>query len=295
MHIKLAVIGLLVAMSAFAAVKNNHQVTTALQKPVKSAPENSIAPKKAPATPAKPAAQKKQAVPAKTAKELQIVVAGLQKHYGNINSFKSTFTQTFHMRATRKKHINKGTVYYMRPGKMHWHYNAPNEKLFIINQNTMWYHKSNEPRALVDRCFDQNTLSSSLAFLIGSGNILADFSVAWFKGQFGETTDHHIVLTPKVVNTFYKRLILVLAPDTFAVKQSIVVDPMNNVNQFIYDNLLTNIALSDNLFRFTPKKGVRINPMPQSCKAPQKNIVPTAAASKKPASPKHKVWPTPSH
>ena len=127
---------------------------------------------------------------------------------------------------------------------MRWDYLKPSQKSFMINGKSLWLYQKKDKVAQIDRCFKQDALTSSISFLWGSKQILQEFSLDFFKGQFGKKSDYHLTLTPKKKSGIFKRIILVIDPENFRVKQSIIVDLQGNVNQFIYNKMVFNKKLS---------------------------------------------------
>jgi hypothetical protein len=136
----------------------------------------------------------------------------------------------------------------------------------------LWVVQPADKVAFVNACFQQDGLTASVAFLFGDGKLREQFEVSWFDGLFGDKNDHHLLLVPRQGNTVFARLILVVDPKTSRVKQSVVVDPAGNVNQFIFDKLEFNVGrkggIDDKTFAYAPLPGVQPQRMPGSCNAP---------------------------
>ena len=206
---------------------------------------------------------------AQTDAELKKIVDQMQKTYESTNDFRAHFTQRFTNTMLRRTMESEGTVQFKKPGLMRWDYTAPHKKSFIVDDGKLWVYTPEDNTAMVNRCFKQDGLTASISFLWGSGNIAEQFNVSFFEGTFGEKTDHHLALLPKTPNSAFAKIILVIDPKSFRVKQSIVVDTQGNVNQFIYDHLRFNRKLKRKAFAFTPPKGTHVAPIPGTCDAPK--------------------------
>lgn len=200
--------------------------------------------------------------------KLDAVVDAMQKVYDSTTGFTGNFTQTYTYTLLRRTQESKGSVKFKKPGLMRWDYQAPAAKAFVVDGKSLWVHQPEDHNAFVNACFQQDGLTASVAFLWGQGKIKEQFDIAWFKGVFGEASDNHLELTPKKGNAVFAKLILVVDPKTSRVKQSIVVDPTGNVNQFRYTDLKFNAALGPKDFSFTPPAGTHVARMPGSCDAP---------------------------
>jgi periplasmic chaperone LolA len=99
----------------------------------------------------------------------------VQKQYQSIRSFSGRFIQSSHRAdsETGPKEA-KGLVYYKRPGKMRWLYEAPEEQLLVTNGQTMWLYDPLLENITVQK-LEKITEGTALSFLLGLGNLKADF------------------------------------------------------------------------------------------------------------------------
>lgn len=245
-------------------------LATAPSAPASPSPSTSAAPS-APAPAPASASSSPAAAPTGTATgdaKLEAVVDAIQRTYDATTDFSATFTQRYTFTLLRRTQESKGEVRFKKPGLMRWDYTSPEPKSFVVDGKSLWIYQPTDHNAFVNACFKQDGLTASVAFLWGQGRIRDQFDVKWFTQVFGDKSDHHLELTPKQPNAVFAKLILVVDPKSSRVKQSIVVDPSGNVNQFIYGALKFNTALPDSVFRFTPPQGTHVARMPGSCDAP---------------------------
>jgi outer membrane lipoprotein carrier protein len=198
-------------------------------------------------------------------KDLKAAITSLQKTYDSTRDFSATFKQNYHHKVLNKNDESQGVVLFKKPGQMRWDYEKPSVKSFIVDGKSLWVYQKNDNLAFRDKCFKQDGLTASIAFLWGQGKVLDLFDPSWFQGQFGDAKDLHIALVPKKKNSVFKKLILVVDPKTHRAKQSIVVDLEGNVNQFTFSDLRFNQKLDGKKFHFTPPKGTHVSPLPGSC------------------------------
>jgi outer membrane lipoprotein carrier protein len=233
--------------------------TPAPPSPVIQVTTPSVAPAEKAVVPSSPVAV------AAATQDVDAVVKAMQAKYDGTRDFTARFTQRYTYTVLRRTEESSGTVHFLKPGLMRWDYASPTKKSFIIDGAALWIHQPEDHVALVDRCFKEDALTASVAFLWGAGKIRDQFDVSAFGGTFGEKTDHHLLLTPKQKNSAFAKLILVVDPKSHRVKQSVVVDPQGNVNQFIYENLAFNQDVKKSAFQFAPPKGTHVSPIPGSC------------------------------
>ena len=236
--------------------------------PADSAPPTGSPPAAAPAS-GPPAGATPAAAPApSTDPRLDAVVDAIQKTYDGTTDFSGSFTQKYTFTLLRRTEESRGEVKFKKPGLMRWDYAQPKVKSFVVDGKSLWLHSKEDNTAFVNACFKNDGLTASVAFLWGQGKIREQFDVKWFDGIFGDKSDHHLQLVPRQGNSIFAKLILVVDPKSSRVKQSIVVDPSGNVNQFIYANLKFNKGLSEKDFTFTPPSGTHVARLPGSCDAP---------------------------
>jgi len=251
--------------------------TTAAAGPAAPPPPAPSAPSapSAPAAPAAPPVVTPAAPPVAAAAldpKLDAVVDAIQKTYEGTREFRGKFTQKFTYTMLRRTQESKGTVTFEKPGRMRWDYAASDgkstEKSFIVDGKSLWLVQPRDKVAFVNACFQQDGLTASVAFLWGEGKLREQFTISWFDGQFGEKSDHHLLLLPKENNSIFARLILVVDPTSSRVKQSVVVDPAGNVNQFLFSELQFNKGVEKGVFTYKPTAGINASRMPGSCDAP---------------------------
>ena len=206
--------------------------------------------------------------PVTTDAPLTDLVSHVQATYDKTTDFTAHYTQRYTLTALHRTQESQGTVSFKKPGMMRWEYTAPSKKSFVVDGKSLWIVDDVHNTAMVDACFKNDGLTASVAFLWGGGKIVDHFDVTWFSGVFGDKTDQHLLLMPKDKNAVFAKLILVIDPKSFRVKQSIVVDGAGNVNQFLYDHAEFNVALTDKAFNYTPAATVVTTRVPGSCNAP---------------------------
>jgi hypothetical protein len=76
--------------------------------------------------------------------------------------------------------------------------------------------------------------------LMGQGNLAQSFQVKLVgNSPYGDKGDHVLELTPRQPTARYKKLWLVVDPVEFRVKESVVLEPSDNVNRFTFSNANT--------------------------------------------------------
>ena len=176
----------------------------------------------------------------------------IQKQYQSIRSFSGRFIQSSHRVDTEtgpKK--AEGLVSYKRPGKMRWLYEAPEEQLLVTNGQTMWLYDPLLENVTVQK-LEKITEGTALSFLLGLGNLQADFihreiSKNLLIGQNGLIVE----LEPKKSTANLAFIQLNVHPETYNLQTIALMDQQENYRIIQLINMKYNLEIEDNFFEFT--------------------------------------------
>ena len=176
----------------------------------------------------------------------------IQKQYQNIRSFSGRFIQSSHRADTEtgpKK--AEGLVSYKRPGKMRWLYEAPEEQLLLTNGQTMWLYDPLLENVTVQK-LEKITEGTALSFLLGLGNLQADFSQREITknlpiGQNGLILE----LKPKKSTANLAFIQLNVHPETYNLQTIALMDQQDNYRIIQLMNMKYNLEIEDNFFEYT--------------------------------------------
>lgn len=178
------------------------------------------------------------AATAATAPNADAVVDNVQKFYAGIKQVTATFKQTVTNNTFGSSKDSSGSVWLMKPGKMRWDYvekkkdKVQVKKSFISNGQNL-YVVEHDNKQVVKKNLANDLMPVAVTFLYGKGDLKTEFNAEIDKsGKYGAKDDILLKLTPKKPSAQYKALYLVVAKDNFRVKQSVIVDSSDNVNQF---------------------------------------------------------------
>ena len=183
----------------------------------------------------------------------------IQKQYQSIRSFSGRFIQTSHRADTEtgpKK--AEGLVSYKRPGKMRWLYEAPEEQLLVTNGQTMWLYDPLLENVTVQK-LQKITEGTALSFLLGLGNLQADFihreiSKNLLSGQDGLIVE----LEPKKSTANLAFIQLNVHPETYNLQTIAMMDQQDNFRIIQLINMKYNLEIEYNYFEFTVTKDMEV-------------------------------------
>ena len=182
------------------------------------------------------------------------ILKGIQAFYSNAQDFHATFTQTFTYKVYGRKKISSGKVFFKKPGKMRWDYEAPTPRLFIADGKVLWVYEPEEAQVF-RRQLATAQLPVALRFLNGEGDLSQEFDYSTPTRGVGTYT---LALTPKRPSGEYTRLELTVDQETFEVIASALIDPTGNTNHIRFNGVKVNENLPEEGFQFTPPKGVQV-------------------------------------
>ena len=184
------------------------------------------------------------------------VVSHVQQFYAGINQVTAEFVQSVHNAEFGTDKTSKGTVWLMKPGLMRWDYLEAKggvtkvKSSFIANGATL-YVIEHQNKQIIKKNLQASVMPAAVSFLYGKGDLRAEFDAALDpKSGYGGAGDVVLKLTPKQPSAQYKNLYLVVDPQQFRVKESIVVDSSNNVNHFQFNSPDFKTAIEQTRFQF---------------------------------------------
>ena len=179
----------------------------------------------------------------------------IQRHYDAVQSFTAEFTHTFRGGVLPQVTTEKGTVRIRKPGRMHWTYNAPNEKEFVADGKSLFSYIKADRTCYVSQVPADDRASTAALFLAGKGNLTRDFRAASAPAGAGEW---RVQLTPMTPQAEFTQLTIGVDPRTFVMMSIETTDADGGVSAFRFSNLKENVAIPDRDFLFTPPKGVDV-------------------------------------
>lgn len=191
----------------------------------------------------------------------EALAAKVQRFYDALEDFQAEFFQVYTRVALSRTIEQSGTLTVKKGGKIRWAYEEPGEKLFVANGETLWVYEPEEQQVIVDRGFSPKKLGSSLAFLWGQGSLTKSFEIGLAQPsehEFGADATV-LELVPKADRT-YRKLLLLVDPDTGRVDASVVHETSGNTNRFRFRNMRINQGIPDSRFEFVPPAGVDVVP-----------------------------------
>ena len=196
------------------------------------------------------------AIAAVETSSIEAVVMKMQSFYNATQDLKGDFKQVYTDALYGRQRTSYGYLYVRKPGMMRWNYVKPEKKSFIADGKILWIWEPEDKQAFRN-ALSTDTLSSGLTFLLGTGDLLKEFSVEASKEQLGAPEDILLKMTPQKATPQYSYILLALRPQDFSVRESVVVGKQNR-NHFIFGEIQRNTKLSIKVFQFKPSADTKV-------------------------------------
>ena len=192
----------------------------------------------------------------------------MQKFYEETKDFSSRFEQTYSYKSFARTTRASGRMKFMKAGAaMRWDYDKPDEKVFVVSGNKVFAYVK-EAKQLTVSPIDTDKLSASVTFLWGQGRLDREFDIApaTRKDLAGGIA---LELTPKKPDPRFQKVFFRIDPQTYAVLESIVVDPDGSENRMAFLDVKTNSGFGKEAFAIDQPADTQILRLDQP-PAPQK-------------------------
>ncbi len=186
------------------------------------------------------------------------VVQRMQKRYEQAADFRAHFSQSLTNPTFGRTTVSSGDLIVKKPGKMRWDYDKPEKKMYLATDQILWMYEPEEKQA-VKSDLKASQLPATLSFLTGRGKLADEFEITLARDiPFGGPTDYKLSLKPRKPQSTYRFIYFLVDPETFFVKQSVLIDTQGVVNAITFSAVLVNSKVPDATFKWAPPAGVRV-------------------------------------
>ena len=184
---------------------------------------------------------------------------GVQRRYKQIRDLEAEFRQEATLPMVNRVTEAAGKLYLKIPGKMRWEYLEGQEKIVVINGDTMWFYEPAEQQVTVTDLSRVPNSQELLTFLTGMGDLRREFLVEEAQPPV-ETREGYlgVKLLPKSKSSQWTSLRLLVEPGTFHVVQTAFEGLQGERTLIQYYNIRTDLGLPEELFHFKIPEGVDV-------------------------------------
>ena len=189
--------------------------------------------------------------------ELTRLASKVDRHYNNLKSMRSQFTETYNGQGTSRTEV--GTLWLKQPGKMRWEYSEPRKKLFVSDGKTAWFYVPGEQQARKAPVSKIDDIRSPLRFLLGKTKLSKEFTDLGFAANITPFTPGDVVMrgSPRGMEDRISQVVLEVSPDG-RIDRIMLEEIDGAITDFRFTNEVENLQVADNLFKFQPPAGVEI-------------------------------------
>jgi outer membrane lipoprotein carrier protein len=206
----------------------------------------------------------------------------LEARYHDAKTLEAVFLERY-SDSRQGMQAESGRVYFSRPGRMRWEYEAPEQKLFISDGKNVWFYVPSDhtvTRASIKESTDWRT---PLALLTGKAKLSQLCQKLDVSGD-APATQRHVMLrclprgekvkakssggdNPNAsiapVEDQFDEVLLEVDPETGELADVRVLQPGGIELEYRFGNWQENLPLSESLFRFQVPPGVAIVEQPK--------------------------------
>ncbi len=184
---------------------------------------------------------------------------GVQKSYKKIRDLQADFRQEATLPMLNRVTEAGGRLYLKMPGKMRWEYLQGQEKLVVINENTMWFYEPNEQQVTITDLTKLPNSQELLTFLTGMGDLRREFLVEEAQAPVETKEGYFMVkLLPRSKTSQWTTLRLLIDPRNFHVVQTAFEGIQGERTVIHYSNISTDLGLPEELFQFKIPEGAEV-------------------------------------
>jgi outer membrane lipoprotein carrier protein len=179
--------------------------------------------------------------------------------YAGVKTLSARFRQEVPLQNVGVVRKASGRVYFQRPLRMRWDYQAPGEQLFLADGRYFYFQPPDSPQVF-RRKIDEAALGGKIPLLLlfGKGDITDYFRVEEMRSLKGKK-ETALRLVPKGDGApEVKRVDLVVDDADLAIRQVHLYDRLGGSNHLYLDDIVLDPSLPADLFRFRETAGVEV-------------------------------------
>jgi len=185
----------------------------------------------------------------------QAVANGIEQRYERARTMQVNFLERY--RQGKNIRIESGVAYFSRPGRMRWEYEAPEEKLFLVDGKNAWFYVPADRTATRAKMKESDDWHTPLALLAGRTR----------RGMFRRMCDklellparsgHTLRCQPKPDKASFREILFEVDSE-YRLQRILIREPGDLETEFRFAGWQENVALPEAIFHFAAPKGVAI-------------------------------------
>ncbi len=201
------------------------------------------------------------ALPVSVDQSVAALVRGIEARYNDARTLSAVFLETYR-EGSNAMRVESGTAYFRRPGLMRWDYDAPEQKLFLVDGKHVWFYipaDRTASRAAVKKSEDWRTPFALLTRKVQLGRLCGRLELLDGAGQDRPSRPENRLLAcwPREKNSGFSEVLFEVGPD-YRLARIVIRQPGDVEVQIRFAKWQENVPLPPSLFRFEPPLGVAV-------------------------------------
>jgi len=185
--------------------------------------------------------------------DLKAILAKLQRHYQETDSFSASFAQTV-TRVGAPPKVRTGTVYFEKPGRVRFDFSDPQPETIVSNGKLLYDYDPGLNQVMETPLKNALKTQAVAAFLLGVGSVQRDFTVEPIATPTNDGLTH-LLMTPKQGG---EDIAVALDPHTMNIVRLRLADALGNITEFQFSRIDTNIPIESSRFEFRAPDGADV-------------------------------------
>ena len=183
----------------------------------------------------------------------QSLLKAVESRYAEILDLSANFTQESFFAGFGARERSQGKLWFKKPGKMDWVYQAPEEQRFVSDGQTLWYHQPDFNQVSITKFEHAFRSDLPVSFLLGIGDIASSFLL---KSACTTKAGTLLEFSPKENNESLslERFALLVRSVDHAPLGARIAYIAGNETLIVFDRLIMNAGTKDEQFEFTVPK-----------------------------------------
>jgi outer membrane lipoprotein carrier protein len=176
----------------------------------------------------------------------------VDKYYNGLHSLRTHFSETFRGMGIDRE--ESGTLLLRKPGKMHWSYDSPPGKIFLLDGKYAWFYSPGDAQVERVSAAQLDDLRSPLRFLLGHTQLrkeLEGLTLVETAGGF------ELSGVPKGMQSRVEKIVLGVTADGIIHSMSIL-ETDGAQTAFTFQDSQPNPPAPDTEFVFHPPPGIPV-------------------------------------
>ncbi len=182
------------------------------------------------------------------------IVDRLQRLYNSIDDMEAEFVQRAKIPNRAEEVEAKGRVFFKKPAKMRWDYQAPDRQEIVSDGKTLWVYQPRLKQVMVSELSKMGGQVTS-NFLTGMGRLSEDFTITISDSD----KEYYILnLNPKTKQPDFDKLLLKVRKKDMMVVETRFSDIIGGETIVEFSKIRTNKGISSDIFHFRMPEGVKV-------------------------------------